>query len=888
VTSHPWGLRLALWLLRRRLAPDRLEFVLGDLEEEYRRRAPHAPAGAVLWLLRQTLDCLFEPPHTAQTASRHLARTRSNSLRYVREAVRSLRTRRPAVAASIAVIAVGVGSATMVAAAAHALLFRALPVPQHERLVTGVALREGVDPYGTSILEYRAFRDRGQSFAAMGLSRQLSSTLRMGGAPLRVRAASVDAGYLSAAGARAAIGRTISADDDRPGAPLVAVVSHGFWSVHLAQSPSILGTPLVLDGRAATIVGVMSNGFELPFAAEVWVPMQLAFDALPLEQQLASAYTFLARLRDDVGVADANREVSAIAAALAREHSQRRGWAYRLLGLRQQLTGDLDGRTTRIVALVVASALFLLVICCINAANLLLLQATERQRDEAVRLAIGASARELALERLAANALIGVSGGVLGVCIAAWVGPALATLNPVRTEAFASTLTAFRVDAAFASVGAVMSLVAIFAIGLVPQLRLGERPAIAAALASSAPRTGVSRAHRTQLRLLVAAQIAVAIVLLVAGGLVLRSFSALRHVDLGFEPRALVTSQLTLPPALTANHAMRSAAIERVLDAARSVPGVTGAAVTTNVPLQRVSIDSFYTVEGAPPGNANDVPITAHRAVTPGYLRMIGVRLLRGRLLRDTDGASAPRVAVDTETLAAQAWPGQDPGGRRVRRGRAGAIAPWLTVVGVVADVKEDRFNFRIDRAAWYMPYAQEDSAAPPNLVVEASGDPSVVARSVGERVRDVDPDLVMSDLVPLDSQVAELLTTERFAAVMLATLALSGLLLATLGLHSATAQIVSAQRAEIALRLAVGASRRRVVQMVVREVALVATAGTAAGTLVAAIAAPNLGAILFEVAPHDATTYASVALLLVGACSAAAWLPALRAARVDPARLLR
>jgi putative ABC transport system permease protein len=320
----------------------------------------------------------------------------------------------------------------------------------------------------------------------------------------------------------------------------------------------------------------------------------------------------------------------------------------------------------------------------------------------------------------------------------------------------------------------------------------------------------------------------------------------------------------------------------------RRIPGVTNAGITTNIPLQSPSFDSLYTVEGKPVLNPNDVPITGHRVVTPDYLRLLGVRLTRGRLLLDSDTADAPRVVVITEELARQAWPGEDPVGRRLRRGRATDTHPWLTVVGVVSDVKEDRFNFRTDRAAWYLSYAQENSSAPPNLVIETRADLSTLTAAIRQSVRAFDPDVAASELVPFDLHVAELLITERFAAVMLSALAGAGLLLAVVGLYGAISHMVRAQRSEIALRIAVGAARGRVVRMVVREVMLVAVLGTITGTLVAAVGANGLSAVLYEVEPHDAVTYGSVAVLLIVVSAAAAFVPALRAARVDPAGLLR
>jgi predicted permease len=376
--------------------------------------------------------------------------------------------------------------------------------------------------------------------------------------------------------------------------------------------------------------------------------------------------------------------------------------------------------------------------------------------------------------------------------------------------------------------------------------------------------------------------------LLVASGLVLRSFVALNAQDLGFRPDGVVSMQLTLPVDRYADHRRRAAAMDELVAAVGALPGVTSAAVTTNIPLQRVSFDSFYTVEGRPELSPNDVPITAHRVVTADYLRLLGVRVRQGRLLTATDDADSTRVVVVSEELARQAWPNQDPIGRHIRRGRAADTRPWLTVVGVIADVKEDRYNFRIDRAAWYLPYAQEDTVVSPNLVIRTAADPSTLAPAIRASLRTLDPDIGASELMPLDRHVADLLTTERFAAMLLAALAVAGLLLAALGLYGAISHLVLSRRPEIALRIAVGAARSRVVGMVAREVALVVVTGLIVGGGLALIGGRTLSSVLYGVAPTDATTYGCVALLVAGVSVVSTCVPAMRAAAVDPARLLR
>lgn len=885
----PLVLRVAAWILKRRLTPQGAELVLGDLEQEFRRRCGRSLPSATVWLLRQAVLCTSTPAarYRLPADSRGDRQVLRNPMHFLRESVRAFRARPLLSATCVAIIAVGVGSATAVSAGVYALLYRPLPLPGSERLVSGHALREGFDPFGTSLLEFSAFRARVASFERIGLARQQMPAMRVGHETVRVQGAAVTADYLSTVGVSPLFGRAITAADDQSGAPIVAVVGYSIWVRHLGQRPDAIGSTLMIDGRPTTVIGIMPPGFDLPFGAQLWLPMQLNIDALPLEQRLPGAYSLIARLRQGIPFEQANRDVAAVARSLAEEYPQRRGWTYRLIGLRQQLLGDIDGRTSRVIALLIVAVVFLLGICCVNVANLLLLRAAERERDEAVRLAIGASSRQLALERFTEHFLTALAGGAAGVALSTWIAPQLAALNPVRATSFSSLIADFQVDGVMFVIGGLIAVAAALVVAIAPRVRLVPHTQLAVTLVASAPRSGVSRAHKTRLRLLVAAQIAIAVLLLVGGGLVLRSFEALRNADLGFRPAGIITAQLTLPQSY-ADHRRRSADLERLLNSVRLIPGVVDAGITTNIPLQEVSFDSFYTVEGRPALNPNDVPVTAHRVVTPDYLRVIGVRLTRGRLLTEGDTADAPRVAVISEELAKQAWPGEDPIGRRIRRGRSSDTRPWLTVVGVVDDVKEDRFNFRIDRAVWYLPYAQEDSIASPNIVVQGHGDVSALAGALRDRVRAFDPDIALSEPVGLEAHVADLLTTERFAAVLLSTLAVSGLLLATLGLYGAISHIITAQRSEIALRLAVGAPRGHVVGIVVREVTLVALGGASIGAILAATSANGLRSILYQVEPHDAATYAGVTLLLILASGVAACVPAWRAVRVDPARLLR
>ena len=366
--------------------------------------------------------------------------------------------------------------------------------------------------------------------------------------------------------------------------------------------------------------------------------------------------------------------------------------------LRQYLLADLAGRNRLALLTLSAAVGCLLLICCANVASLLLVRGISREREIAMRLTLGASRWRVVRHLLAESAVLSLAGGAAGLLVATWMTPILALLNPIRTDALALLLGDFRMDGRILAFALGVSMATGLVFGTLPALRAARIGDLGAALRRRDPRGG-GRGSRW-LAGLVVAEIAVAAILLVNGTLVVQSFARLRRIDLGFDPRHLLTLELSLPASKYPTHGDRVAQVERLVSTVRAVPGVTNAGVTTNIPLQTLSFDSVFTAEGHTPTNPADVPITAHRMVTSDYLQTLGARLVNGRLLDEHDREGARPVVVITEELARQAWPGGDPIGRRIRRGRAQDTFPWLTVVGVVADVKEDRLNFRRVRPA--------------------------------------------------------------------------------------------------------------------------------------------------------------------------------------------
>src|SRR5438876_2028148 len=402
-------------------------------------------------------------------------------------------------------------------------------------------------------------------------------------------------------------------------------------------------------------------------------------------------------------------------------------------------------------------------------------------------------------------------------------------------------------------------------------------------------RSGGAGSGRRWLNGLIVAEIAVAMTLLICGGLMLQSFHRLQHVDLGFNPNNLLNVKMVLSESKYSQYQHRIAFSDRVLERVKTLPGVASAGITTNIPLEReIAYDAVFEVEGRPPPNPNDVPITSHRIVTPDYLRTLGVTLIKGRLLDEKDRAENLPVVVISRELARQGWSGEDPIGKRVRRVRTGQTFPWMTVVGVVGDVKEDLFNYRINRPVWYVPYAQVENNFPVNLVVRTSADPTSWIGAVRDIIRSVDPDQPVSNIMTMDANLSGVLVTERFGAILMGTLALTGLLLASIGLYGVMAYSVSHRTGEIGLRVALGAQPKHILGLIVGHGMKLTLSGLGIGLILAWSTTRLLVSLLFELSATDVATFSVISLLLGVTGLLACYLPARAAMRLNPVEALR
>ena len=792
-------------------------------------------------------------------------------------------------AIAIAALALSIGANTAVFSAVNTLLLRPLPLKDLDRLVFSVALREGFDPFGSSLLEFEAYRQRNHSFESIGVAMQRSFNLIGRGEPERIRGALIMADYLTTLGVNPILGRSLTLEEDQPGGPAVAMMGYGLWQKHFGGDTRVIGEKLNLEGRSYTVIGVMPPGFDLPEAAEIWLPLQTKIDSLPLTDRAVPGYEVVAKLRPGVSLRQADAESKSIARQLEQEFPQvRRGWGVKLIWLRQELLGDLAGRVNKALVALIGGVGFLLLICCANVANLQLARGFARTRELALRRALGASRSRLIRQLLTESMLLALLGGAAGLVLAHWIVPLLAAINPIQGISLAGFFHNFRIDSRVLAFALLVTLATGAIFGLLPALKgAGEREVMPSL--KQGDQHSASAPGHGWLNVLIVSEIAIAMTLLVAGGLIARSFNRLQHVDLGFKSDNLLTVKMILPASKYSEYRQRIAFVDQVLERVKILPGVFSAGTTTNIPLEReIAYDSVFSVEGRPPVNPNDVPITSHRLVSPDYLKTLGVTLIKGRLIDETDRAGKPPVVVISEELAREAWPGEDPLGKRIKRVRPNQDFLWMTVVGVVKDVKEDLFNYRINRPVWYVPYAQLENNFPVNLVVRTSSDPARVTAAVREAIHAVDPDQPVSNVMTMNENLAGVLVTERFSAILMNALGASGLLLAALGLYGVMAYSVSQRTAEIGVRVALGAQRIHVLQLILSQGAKLTLLGVVIGVAAAWALTRLLGGLLFEVNATDPATFLSISLLLVSIALIACFLPARRALSVDPVIALR
>ena len=820
----------------------------------------------------------------------------------LRYALRQMRRTPAFAAAAIATLALGIGATTTIFSIADAALLNPLPFPNPDRLVT---LNEIVPliadrPIRVPAPDLIDYGTQSRSFDAVAGWTPRTFELSGERESERVQAARATSSLFDVLGAGAALGRTYSAEEDRD-AVAVCVISDGLWRRWFGADPAVLGRTIRLDRQPYRVIGVMPRDFAYPLRGtetdtptDIWVPM--SFTA---EERAARAdnwdYNGVARLKAGVTPAQASADVNAIAQRISRELGPiDGGHSFVFSAVARPLAPQVSGRVRPLVAALGGAVACLLLIACVNVANLLLARGAHRRREMAVRAALGAGRVRLLRQLLTEALLLSVIAAAAGAAIATWTTSVIASILPPR---FALLATAHVSGAALAFTIA-LSLATTLLAGIIPGLS-GAGDGRAASLNVRAE-AGSTRLRRVRSALVVV-EIALALVLLVGAGLLIRTFEDLLRTSAGFEPEHAVSAHISLPESQYATAASERELYRQILERLHG-DGIELAGIGSTLPLTgRRSERVFWPDDYVPAPNAG-FNIAGMSAVSAEYLQSIGATLKRGRFFTPQDDAAAAPVAIVNASLAQQYWPGQDPVGKRLKWGGAAtAKRDWLQVVGVVGDLKQDSLDAP-GAIQVFVPVAQLEHSMEAESSAEftirelremyvvvrgRSTDAAMVAR-VRDTIRALDPNLAIDRLGALTDTVASSAAPQRFNMVLMGTFAGMALLLAIVGLYGLISYSVVQRSREIGVRMAMGAAAGQVTRMIVREGLTLACTGALLGAVAAAALAPALRSLLFGVAPLDPATFGVVIAVLLGIAAAATYVPARRVTAIDPATTLR
>jgi putative ABC transport system permease protein len=802
----------------------------------------------------------------------------------LRYAVRSY-TKTPSFTLAVTLtLALGIGVSTAIFSMVNGILLRPLPLPDPDTLVYAneVSTSGGGRARTISVAwpNYLDWRDRARSFSALALSRDEPATLTGVDRAQRLRGRRVTANFFAVVGVAPAIGRSFADADDKPNAAPVAVVSDGLWQTQMGGDPAVVGHVLKLDGLAYTVVGIMPRGFEYLRPYDVFVSMgPVSGTQNVADRGNHNGFSALGRLRQGVTIDAADRELRAIAADLEREHPNSNS----AISTETARLADRVVDSVRLTLLALFGAVgCLLLIACVNVANLLIARGAGRQHELAVRAALGGGRARIAAQLLVESTLVSVCGGILGVAVAARLLRALVAMAPEGTPRLADV----RID----------SLALLFAFGAaaICGIVFGALPAFQASAAGSQQAlvrgraAGFSaRSHRLR-RGLMAVEMALALVLLIGAGLMMRTLQQLTQVETGIRTDHLLTARFTLAGEdWTAPR--RRGFYGELLARAKALPGVSHTALAFSLPIDGSNWNSIFIVGDKPIPERAKLPSAAFTPVSSGYFETMGMRLVRGRLFGSTETSDSPKVIVINETLARRLWPGEDAVGKRLKQGwpeTPEQFAPWREIVGVVSDVKFNGISNETPLQV-YLPLVH-DGPRSLALVVRTATRPSSLAPAVEAIVRSLDKDLPLFQVRTMDEMLDASIARERMSMLIFVVFAVVALTLASVGLYGVVAHGVTERTHEIGVRLALGADRRDVLALVVRQGFSMAIVGAVVGLGAAFALSRWLEGLLFGVTPTDPMTFAAVVTTLLAVALLACCVPAWRAARLDPTLALR
>ena len=788
-------------------------------------------------------------------------------------------------AVAVLTLALGIGANTAIFSVVNAVLLGPLPYRDAGRLVIvwEQNLPRGWTTNIVSTANFHDWRQQNTVFSDMAAVDATSFNLTGAGEPQEIDGERVTANLFALVGVPPMRGRGFVPADDEPSSPPVAIISYGLWQRYYGGDPKVIGRQISLDGHSHTVVGIMPPDFTDAYTTfsdvhgQVWVP---GLDMRP-RGRTEHAYLALARLKPGVALKQAQVEMDTIARRIENQYPENKGWSVAVVGMHDQIVG----LARPVLLVLVAAVAFVLLIACVNLANLLLARAASRAREIAVRSALGASSSRMLRQLLTESVLLALCGGGLGVLIADGGTKALVALSPSALLLVAPGLDAAALNSGVLGFALLLTISTGFLFGLVPAWGM-SRPDLTDSLKGSGRgSTESGRGHRLR-GFLVTAEFALAFVLVIGAGLMIRTLVRITHFSLGFNPHNVLTLRIPLRGPQYREQSNQAKFFEQLLGRVEALPGVVGSSVASGLPIENQAGMGFV-IEENPNPRPEDMPDANYLVVAPNYFRTMGIPLRQGRAFSEADMQDSQRVVIVNEELVRRYWPGQDPLGKRLITGTDSKL-PWVSVVGVAANVRTEGPDAGF-KPELYIPYTQYPWLLDPRLlVVRTAGEPLAMAQAIRREVTALDAAVPIADVRPLDQIAGEPAAPRQFLMTLLSVFAALALVLAGVGIYGVMAYSVAQRTHEFGIRMALGAQRADVLRSVLAQGLLRAGIGLAIGGVAALALAHFLSSLLFEVQPTDPTTFTAVALGLFGLALLACYIPARRATKVDPMVALR
>ena len=799
-------------------------------------------------------------------------------LQDIRYGVRMLHKNPGFTAVAVLTLALGIGANTAIFSVVYAVLLKPLPYAHSEQLFTVFQKlsNDATSATGFSYANLEDLREQNHVFSEVAGSQHHQLTLTGQGDAAVVNASVVTGDFFTLFAEKPLLGRLFFPEDDKPGAPAVTILSENLWRGTFGGDPAVIGKSIELDKRSFTIVGVMPAPFRFPLVTEkeqLWVP--LAQDPLFggwMGRRGGHWLQITGRMKPGVSIAQAQAELNAIGARLAKDFPKENdGWTMQMIPLQQRMVFNVK---SALFVLLGAVGLVLL-IACANIANLLLTRATSRAREMAVRTTLGAGRNRIVRQLLSETAILGLLGGAAGIALAYWGVQSLASLLPADVP----QVNPIRVDKFVLCFALLLSAIASFAFGLAPAL-FAANANLQTNLREGSGRSGESGTRLRARNFFAAAEIALAMILLVAAGLLMRSFAKLTSVNPGFDVQRVVKANIALPRTQYSTPQQWMAFADNVLARIQAQPGVQESAFAVPTPMDG-NINLGFDVVGNPASSEADSRTADYVSVSQDYFHLMGIPLMSGRFFNAGDVSSSPRVTLISRALARRYFPNQDPLGKQLTFGFPPDGSATREIVGIVGDVRDMALD-RDPGPMMYVPYAQAPFPGA-DVVVKSTLNVSSVTTAIRESVGEIDKDLPLSDVAEMPGVLEESVAQPRFRTFLLGLFAAMALILAATGIFGVISYSVSRRTQEIGIRVALGASRATILRMVLRETLLLTLAGLAVGIPCALAASRLLSHMLFGVSNHDPATVIAVAFALSGVAALAGFVPARRAMRVNP-----